>query len=182
MIKTRTVKWSNRDDAIIASIQKEATSTKSFWRRLIHENHRPQTAILQGSRCLWHSEQKERMTRGRTLLTCRIGGHEFKLCTNCQYSPTCHLQWSLTHRTLAHLSVSSGSVSSKSSSSTPSTDQRGIEKERRVKREGEVHEEKVNTVRPVLDALLTKENTQHIPPWLRRYVMITWHNTLSSPV
>ena len=44
------------------------------------------------------------MTRGRTLLTYRIGGRQ--TVQSYQHSPTCCVQGSLTHTTLAHLSVS----------------------------------------------------------------------------
>ena len=47
---------------------------------------------------------KERMTRGRTLLTYRIGGRQ--TVQRYQYSTTCCVQCSLTHASLAHLSVS----------------------------------------------------------------------------
>ena len=46
---------------------------------------------------------KERMGRGRALLTCRIG--ERQTVQNYQQSPTCCVQCSLTHPTLAHMSV-----------------------------------------------------------------------------
>jgi hypothetical protein len=44
------------------------------------------------------------MTRGRALLTYRIGGRQ--TVNIYQYSPTCSVQCSLTHPTLTHLSVS----------------------------------------------------------------------------
>jgi hypothetical protein len=47
---------------------------------------------------------KERMTRGRTLLIYQIGGRQ--TVQSYQHSPTCCVQCSLTHTTLAHLSVS----------------------------------------------------------------------------
>ena len=47
---------------------------------------------------------KERMTRGRTLLTYRIGGRQ--TVQSYQHSRTCCVHWSLTHPTLAHLNVS----------------------------------------------------------------------------
>ena len=43
------------------------------------------------------------MTRGRTLLTYRIGGRQ--TVQSYQHSPTCCVQCSLTHPTSAHLSV-----------------------------------------------------------------------------